>query len=295
MRKLLLSLGITILLFLIWYLFIKPYDYQVSFSANAFPGTINQTIKIWNESLEDAKIINQKSINSLEQQIIIENHNYTYNWKINLINDSTSKVKVYISEVGNSIFNKITIPFLETHIEQYAEKNVKNFYKIIKEHLNNIKVEVKGESETERTYCVYIPLHTTQIGKANGMMNYYPLLSSFIIENDIQTNGKPIVEISNWDMVSDSLQYNFCFPIIKTDTLPSHEFLKYKWLENTKAIKAVYHGNYITSDRAWYAIMNHAKKNNIEILNTPIEIFYNNPNMGSNEKEWRADIFLPIK
>lgn len=295
MRNTFLLLSTIIVIALFWYLFIKSYDYQINFSVKTYPGVVNQTIKIWNKSLDEANIINQKAINHLEQQIIIEDHTYTYNWEINLINDSTSKVKVFITEDGNSFINKISIPFLKTQIEENTERNVKDFYNIIKEHLNNIKIEVKGVSETGRTYCVYVPLNTTQIGKANGMMSYYPLLSSFIMENDIQTNGKPIVEISNWNMVSDSLQYNFCFPIIKTDSLPNHEFLKYKWLENTKAIKAVYNGNYITSDRAWYALMHYAKKNNMGIINKPIEFFYNNPNLGNNEKEWRADIYLPIK
>ena len=295
MKKYFLSLALILAIFLSWYLFIKSYDYKISFMVKTYPGTINQTIKIWNTSLENAKIINSKSINSLEQEIIIDNHTYIYNWKVNLINDSTSKVEVYISELSNSLINKITIPFLETNIEKDSQKVVKDFYEIIKKHLNNINVKVVGLSEFERTYCIYVPVKTTQIGKANGMMHYYPLISSFIVESNIQSNGFPIIEITNWNSNKDSLEYNFCFPIIKTDTLPSHAVLQYKWLENTKALKAIYNGNYITSDRAWYSLMNYAEKNKIETINKPIERFYNNPNFGNNEKEWQADIFLPIK
>jgi len=47
--------------------------------------------------------------------------------------------------------------------------------------------------------------------------------------------------------------------------------------------------------RAWYALINYAKKNNIEIEKKPVEIFYNNPNFGGNELDWKAEIYLPIK
>lgn len=295
MRKIFLIITLVGIAALLWYLFFKPYDYKVTFSVKTFPGTVNQSIKLWNNTLDSAKIINQISINLLEQQLTAGNYTYTYKWEMNLINDSTSKVKAYISESGNSLINKITIPFVETQIELDAEKYVKDFYNRINEHLDKIKVKVEGLSEVERSYCVYIPLTTTQVGKARGMMDYYSLLSSFVLDNGIQTNGFPFVEITNWDMAHDSIYFNFCFPIIKTDTLPNNKLLKYKWLEQTKAIKAIYNGNYITSDRAWYALLYYAEKHGIEAISKPIEIYHNNPNFDNNEKEWQADIYLPIK
>jgi len=295
MRKIYLYLIVVVVLILVWYLFIKPHEYRVTFSVKTFPGVINQTIKVWNKSLDSAKIINQLSVNSLEQKLTKDNRTYIYKWDINLINDSISKVRVYITEPGNVLINKISIPFVETRIERDAEKNVQDFYKAIAEHLENINVRVEGVSTIERTYCVYIPLKTAQVGKAQGMMHNYPLLSSFIAENEIQTNGLPFVEITNWDRVNDSITYNFCFPILKTDSLPNHKLLKYKWLEGKKTIKAIYNGNYITSDRAWYALLYYAEKNGFEVSYKPIEVYHNNPNFGNNEKEWQVDIFLPIK
>jgi effector-binding domain-containing protein len=295
MRKIFLFSTLVGVAALLWYLFILPYDYKVTFSVKTFPGTVNQSIKLWNNTLDSAKIINQISISSLEQQLKVGNHTYSYKWEMNMINDSTSNVKVYISEPENSLINKISIPFVATEIEQYAKKNVTEFYDRLNEHLDKIKVKVEGVSEIERTYCIYIPLTTTQIGKARAMMNYYSLLNSFIMRNGIQTNGLPFVEITNWDIGSDTIKYNFCYPIIKTDTLPNLELLKYKWLEHTTAIKAIYNGNYITSDRAWYALMYYAEKHGIEVINKPIEVYHTNPNFGGNEKEWQADIYLPIK
>lgn len=295
MRKIFLFLSLVGVIALLWYLFITPYDYKVTFSVKTFPGTINQSIKLWSKSLDDSKLINQVSINSIEQQLKAGDYTYTYKWEMNLINDSTSKVIVYITEPENSLINKISIPFVDTEIEQHAKNNVTDFYDRLNEHLDKIKVKVEGVSEVERSYCVYIPLTTTQVGKARGMMDYYSFLSSFILDNGIQTDGFPFVEVTNWDMAHDSIEFNFGFPITKTDTLPTNKLLKYKWLEQTKAIKATYNGNYITSDRAWYALLHYAEKNGLEAIPKPMEIYHNNPNFDNNEKEWRADIYLPIK
>jgi len=62
-----------------------------------------------------------------------------------------------------------------------------------------------------------------------------------------------------------------------------------------KVIKATYNGNYITSDRAWYSLLQYAKNNNLEVSQHLLEIFYSNPNMGGDELDWKAEIFLPIK
>lgn len=295
MRRILIITSLVVLIVLSWYLFMMPYDFKVTFTARALPGTINQTLKLWDKSLDNASILNQSSINSVEQQLVNGDYVYKINWEINLINDSTSKVIAYISEPGHSIYNKIRIPFQDTRIEQISQDHVKTFYNRIKEHLGFIKVKIDGMSETDRTFCVYTSVETSQIGKAKGMMHNYPLLTTFIADHNIQPNGLPIVEITDWEMNTDQLKFNFCFPIIKTDSLPKSNFVDYKWLEPVKAIKAVYNGNYITSDRAWYELLHYADKNGIEVEKKPIEVYYNNPNLGANEKEWQTDIYLPIK
>jgi effector-binding domain-containing protein len=104
-----------------------------------------------------------------------------------------------------------------------------------------------------------------------------------------------MVEITHWDQENDSLYYNFGQPVFVDDSLPKQQGIEYKQLKKRPAIKAVYNGNYITSDRAWYALMDYAKQNNIPIEPTVLEVFYNNPNMGGNDIEWKAEIYMPIK
>lgn len=280
---------------LVWYLFLKPYDYLVTFEARTFPGTINQSIKLWNSTLSDAQFVKQEGLTYLEQTIKFNDSTYLYQWDITPITDSTSKVKVYVKDLDHSLKNKIEIPFLNTDFEKRTISTVREFNENLNEHISKFRVKVIGKSELKSTYCAYVSVKTTQFGKAKGMMYNYPLLNTILANNGIELNGRPFIEITQWDKETDSIQYDFCYPIIKSDTLPAHPDLKYKQFNSRNALKAIYNGNYITSDRAWYALMDYAEKNDIDFIDLPVEVFHNNPNMGGDALKWKAEIYLPLK
>ena len=52
MRKWIQGFGFIMLAVLIWYLFIKPYDFSVSFKAKTFPEIVNQSVKVWNREVK---------------------------------------------------------------------------------------------------------------------------------------------------------------------------------------------------------------------------------------------------
>ena len=295
MKKVIFVLMSLLIAGLVWYLFLKPYDYLVTFKAGTFPGTINQSIKLWNSTLNDAQLIKQEGLTHLEQTIKFSDSTYSYQWDITPITDSTSKVKVYIKDLDHSFQNKIEIPFFNTDFEKRTISTVREFNKNLNEHIDNFRVKVIGKSELTSTYCAYVSVKTTQFGKAKGMMYNYPLLNTILANNGIELNGRPFIEVTEWDKETDSIYYDFCYPIIKSDSLPQHPDLKYKQFNSRNALMAIYNGNYITSDRAWYALMDYAEKNELEISGLPVEVFHNNPNMGDDALKWKAEIYLPLK
>lgn len=295
MKKILSAIGILLFVFLGWYLLIKPYDYRVTFKVKTTAGTINQTLKIWNVGLENSTPINQESLSELTQNIKINDSTFRYQWSINSLNDSVSKVKVYIKDLDHSMANKISIPFYNTDFEKRTLKTVSDFTDKLLEHLKKIKVKVDGESFSRSTYCAYISMKGLQVEKARGMMKNYSLLTQVLSADQVKMNGTPFVEVTDWNQQNDSIEYHFCFPIIKSDSLPKHPLIQYKQYQGVKALKATYNGNYITSDRAWYALLEYADRNNIAIENKPVEVFNNNPNFGGNELRWEAEIYMPIK
>ena len=295
MKKFSAIIGFLTIGFLLWYLIIKPYDYLVTFKVKTSAGTINQSIKLWNTSLENSSPIQQENLKNLTQQIKIKDSTFNYDWSISSVNDSISKVNVYVTDIDHSFANKISIPFGTTDFEKRTQNIITNFIDKLKEHLNKIRVRVVGIDSTRTTYCAYIPMKGLQIEKARGMMQNYSLLTSVLSAENIEMNGTPFVEITNWNTQNDSIAYNFCFPVIKSDSLPIDPRIQYKQYSGVKALKASYNGNYITSDRAWYALLDYAGNNDIEIVKKPLEVFYSNPNFGGDELKWEAQIYLPIK
>jgi len=291
------SLGIFIILLVcvFYYLFFKPADYIVSFTSNATSGAINQTIKLWASDLKNSKFLHQKKLSDFTHEFMFGDSIHIYNWRIKPVNDSISEVRVFILDKNHSFKNRITIPFGETTFEKRTKMMVNDIVKVLQEHKKRIKVTIHGEEELPEKYVAYVPLKSIQRQKAYFMMKQYGFLNSVLLKNKITLDGQPIVEIEKWNMENDSIQFNFCYPIKKTDSLPKIKGLKYKKIAKTKGVKATYNGNYITSDRAWYRLLEYAKKNNIEIKKNPIEIFYSNPSVGGNERDWKAEIYLPLK
>ena len=295
MKKISAIVGFLSVGFLLWYLIIKPYDYLVTFKIKTTAGTINQSIKLWNTSIENSRPIQQENLKNLTQQIIIKDSTYNYEWSISSLNDSISKVSVYVTDIDHSFANKISIPFGTTDFEKRTQNTITDFIEKLKEHLSKTRVSEVVVDSTRSTYCAFIPMKGLQIEKASGMMQNYSILTSVLSAENIEMNGTPFVEITNWNTQNDSITYNFCFPVIKSDSLPKDSRIEYKQYNGVKALKAIYNGNYITSDRAWYALLDYAENHDIVVAKKPLEVFYSNPNFGGDELQWKAEIFIPIK
>jgi len=279
---------------LLWYFFIKPQDYLIRVEAKSFSGAINQELKAWNKSLTDATIQQLDDFKHLQQTINYGDSTFVYLWEIETLTDSTSMLRVHVSDADHSIRNKLRIPFSDTDFEKRSRKTVTEFVENLNEQVKKYKVTVIGKEEIPSTYCACIGHKTSQPKKAFGMMESYPFLNSVIVANGIQLNGLPFIETKEWDMKNDSIAFNFCYPIIQTDSLPEIKDIFYKEFKGQKSLKAIYNGNYITSDRAWYTLLEYAEKNKIAVENTPVEFFFNNPNMGGDALRWNAEVFLPL-
>jgi effector-binding domain-containing protein len=293
-RKFVYFLIVSVTSLSIYYFFLRPYEYAVNFKAKTTSGDIIQTVRIWNKSLESGVIDKVDSFHSLQQSISYGSRNYLYHWYLRIDNDSITKVNVKISEPTQSFLNKVLVPFTEQPIEQDAAKLITEFYEVLQAHLNITKVEVLGETNLEPSFCVCRSLIADQLNKANGMMKDYTLLTSYIESHNLVASGPPSVRIKEWNHSNGKIKFDFCFSILPIDSLPDAESVFFKKFEGVLALKAEYHGNYITSDRAWYALLQFAQLRDYPINNKPIELFYDNPNLGLNEKEWRAEVFMPL-
>ncbi|MEQ9229386.1 MAG: hypothetical protein RIF46_01805, partial [Cyclobacteriaceae bacterium] len=230
---------------------------------------------------------------SIEQEVSNVGYAYSFDWNIIRNGETSSEVTVFISKRNGNVLERLAIPFINTPLESKAKELIREFRLVLTSHLDKTKVTIEGEVTFDSTFCVCVPIKTSQYGKAYGMMSHYNGLSMYVAEQGHESLGVPLVEITSWKMNSDQIEFNFCYPIAPTKSRDSN--YTYKWLPSRRALKAVYNGNYITSDRAWFQLLTYAADNNLKTTKKPIEVFYDNPNFGIKENEWRADIFLPLE
>lgn len=295
MRKIvgIIALGASVAI--IWYVFVRAHEFEVNFVAKTSPGDIIQTLRIWNKSLTNTTSVTVDSMNSLSQEIQWKNRSYLYLWNFVTVDDSTTRVRVLISEKGNELTNKLLVPISAPAIETDAAEIVKTFHALLQVHLQITKVKIVGLAEIPPTFCVCRSITTAQTEKAYGMMKDYDILTSIVSSHHLEANGPPIVRVNEWSHTADRLAFDFCFPIKKTQAIPAIDSVAFKEFEKQKALKAEYHGNYITSDRAWYALISAAREAGYNVTGFPIEYFHHNPNLGLNERQWKADVYLPVE
>lgn len=282
---------------MVWYFFIKSADYIINFKSNTFPETIIQSLKLWNNGLDSSvELREDANLSHVQQTFNIADSTHIYDWQIKLLTDSTSQVTVGVTDKNliNSLKNKLLVPFSNTDFSTGSEKIVFNFMTVLKDHVDNFKITIIGIEEIPEKFLAFIPIKKTQVEKAKGMMENSSFIGEVLLKNGVELNGPPMLEITEWNRLKDSISYNFGYPVLPQQNLPTNTEIQYKKLEARKGIKAIYHGNYITSDRAWYALLRYAKKNNLDVAPRAIEIFYNNPDMGGNSINWKTEVYLPI-
>ncbi len=300
MKKIIWGITLFLILMSFWYLFIKKYDYQVTFKEKTAPGTVFQGAISWSSNLSksdsiESEIFSKKEFSSIVQRFKSKDSKFEFEWSINGINDSITQIKVGIVDTENSLKNRIKILFSSSKIVELSVNLLKKFKGELENHLKKQKVSFIGEAEIPEMFCAYIKMNGNLSSKAQNMIGDNAFFMEFLNSNNIKIVGKPFIEVNSWDIKNQLISYNFCFPVEKKSVMPEHRDIKFKTISKKKSILALYNGNYRTSDRAWFYLYDYALRNNIKIENTPLEIFYDNPFIGGDELNWKTEVFMPIK
>lgn len=298
-KKIIIVLSVLFSLFLIWYLFIKKYDYCISFKVNTATGTVFQGIQEWSaiqhqKHNENYTILEKRNFDFIKHEMKKENTQFEYTWDIKSINDSVTKVSVGIKELNHGLYNKLTAPFFETSFKKEQIKKITDFKKGLSEHIKSFKVKIEGEGTSEETFVAYVTLKSVLQEKAQNMIMSDAGITGFLFDNNIKIIGRPYLEITNWNLESETIDFNYCFPMDKNTKIVADDRVKFKTIPALKGLKATYYGNFRTSDRAWFALLDYAKKNNIKLQNKVLEHFLANPFNGGNELEWETKIIIPF-
>lgn len=298
-KKIIVGFSAVFCLFLVWYLFFKENDYSISFKVNAATGTVFQGIEEWSAArilMDNEKYVTleKRNFDFIKQNIKSKNAEFEYEWDIKTMNDSITKVTVAIKDLNHSLYNKLTVPFFNTSFKEEQIKKVKDLKEGLIKHIDKYKVRIEGEGESKEIFVAYLSLKSVLQEKAQKMIMTDADITGFLYSHKIEIIGKPFVEITNWDLDKETIEFNYCFPVDKNTKIIEDKVVKFKVLPAVKGLKATYYGNFRTSDRAWFRLLDYAKNHGYKLNNEPLENFLANPFNGGDELKWETKIIIPF-
>jgi len=283
----------------IWYFIIKDYNYRITFSTSQQPGIVYNHIIKWSngERINNkvATIIKQSPFSKIEQELTVGDSIFKINWTLEKKNDSTTLVTAKIKDMQHHFIQNLQVPFYNNAFVKSCLSIVKEFGESLIQNAKSYKISQITKDTIPSKYCAYISLESKLQDKANTMVKNIHLVINYIKDNNIELTGNPFLEITKWDIAEDIIKFNFCFPIEERNHYPATNVVKFKKTKEKLALKAIFNGNYKISDKAWYAIIDYAQTNKIDIEKLPVEVFLNDPHNGGNALDWEAKIYMPIK
>ena len=301
MKKIKLLIAIIVCGGLAWYLFIKPHDYIVRFTIKTSPGTLLSGVEDWNrinqkENIFSYKINTKVPFSSLSESLYVNKMDLEIDWSFKSLTDTTTQVIAGITEKKNSIYNRITAPFANTLFKKKSIELVQDYKDGIENQLKlKFKVKVVGVDLTPELNYAYVEYKNIQIrNKAMQMMKKDFKLLTYLNKHDLKKGVFPFLIVNNWNLKVNTIDFRYCFPVRRTDSVPFSKDIKFDTLTSKKALKAIYNGNYSSSDRGWFALKEYAKRHNINVSNELVEIYHDNPKISGDEINWKTEVYLLI-
>jgi effector-binding domain-containing protein len=290
--------GLSIVILAVWYFAIKKEHYQVSFTTIQPPGVIYDHILGWNSyAKKDITSISTTlkiPFSELQQNVQIGDSLFSYRWNISKEGDGKTRVRAYIRDEVNGFSQKLRVPFVKNSFVKRSVNNVQNIVNELKFKTQQFRVHSITDTVFSGGYCVYLPIESTMGKKAKNMLSNIATIMEYINSNEIALQGDPFLEVTSWDKQDETIKFNFCFPIEKSDSIPKNAQLQFKTLAPFRALKAEFNGNYSISNNAWYFLLDYAERNNLNIRELPLELYLVDPHIGGDSMNWKALIFLPL-
>lgn len=298
-KKIIVTLLTLLSALLIWYFFIKKSDYSISFTVKSSTGTVYQGIQDWASARlisdkENYVVVDKEQFTFLKHEMSSKSDTLEYIWDINNTNDSTVKVVVGVKEIDHSFYNRFTAPFFNTQFKNQQIDKIKSLKKGLEEHSKNFKIEIVGEGKSDEVFVAYINLKSVLQEKAQTMIRNDGLITGYLQRNGIKIIGRPYLEVVDWNLETEKLDFNYCFPIDKNSKYIEDPLVKFKTIPSLKGLKVNYYGNFRTSDRAWFSLIDYASSKGYDLDLKPVEHFLANPFNGGNELEWQTTIIIPF-
>lgn len=209
-----------------------------------------------------------------------------------------NKTKVtwsFISDIDIPIFGGYIVAIMSGAVEKEYDKGLQNLKKISenidnKESVTSRKIVFENIS-SQNMIC--ISGTTTQFDNnlSQVFAKAYDQLTLNIQINKMKTNGKPITVSKKWE--ENLYEFDNCIPVAEVKGELSAKVFKAKSYEGS-AIRIEHLGSYTNMDKTYNAIMAYVSQLDLEIVDSPWEVYINDP-AHTLEERLITHIYIPIK
>ena len=304
MKKILILFCSLFILALCWYLFIKKYDYQITFESSYGPGTVFQevfdlTTLNGTDTINTVRLNQWKPFDEITQTAHLkEVDSIELVWNFEQEYDSITEVTVRTRSIANKFAQRLSIinPFQENDYIEELKKDLISFRKQLYLLQETYTVKLKEEPVTAPgATCACITSTTGIKGKAGAMISSIGTIEAFLSKNGLKQDGFPMVQVKHWYIPENIITFDFCFPIKGNPKVKAEGDVFIRKIKPRRALSATFHGNYNLSHRAWFDLYDRAKSENLSLINEPLEVYHGNPRNGGDPITWQADIYMPLK
>lgn len=303
MKKIVLSLLFLAIAGLLWFVFIKKYDYEFQMQAKYGPGAVYREISQW-KNFDPEKSIEINISDSIPFRQIVQKINSGSGrevemlWELEKENDSTTGVNVKVRTLKNSLDNRLDIlnPFKSSVFVDSLKQSLLDFKKRLNHKRDTYKIKIVDSIvSSPATECICHSSKNIAVnGKAWEMLETIEFLENYVKANDLKLNGSPLVKITKWDREKDLIDFDFCFPVNLVARLEETPNIQFKKMAPSSSLKAIFNGNYRDSHLAWFDLLQKAEERGYTTSAMPLEIFHDNPQSGTEAITWKAEIYIPI-
>lgn len=302
MKKKLIYVALILLLLLsgvITFLLTRPSDYQAHFTAKTVPDIAYFCVFYWdswnrNELNAKFEILSKAPVRDVSIKISVLDTTFIFKWTFEKLNDSITLIRVGVSDPQRKYYNRLIGRFYNSHFKNGVRGNIFDIKRRLDFLSKSLHYEFIGKNQLEKRSCVCMKLKSTKRGKAMTMLSTVAGLNQFVSQNELELNGPPFLVIYDWNELNDSISYDFCFPVKRTDAVPEDPYIKLKTIGPMETVKTDFYGNYSLTDVTWHNLAEEANKLGYRSNDTIIEVFYNDPHAGGNELDWKAGIYLGV-
>ena len=286
---------------LVWFLFIKEYDYQFQFTASYGKGSVFREIYTWDAlnfgDNPNVKLKEAKPFTSITQEVNPVNYNdIVLHWELENKNDSTVNIKVSSKITENRLAERIAIlnPWSSESYIDKLKPSLLVFKKELEGKQSSYRISHQPETVSPELECICTNSKVAIDKKANAMIGTMGKLEEYFKANNLKMQGHPVLKVNSWDPEQEIIDFDFCYPVKDLEGLIATATIELKRFKPQQSLLAIYNGNYKSSQLAWFELNDLAESKDLQSSNKPLEVFYNNPMNGGEAEQWKTEVFMPV-